>query len=340
MRVLLIKTSSMGDIIHTFPALTDAYHAIPDIRFDWVVEDAFTELPSWHPVVENVIPIALRRWRKVLFSRGTWSEWKQLRRRIDEHSYDIVLDAQALMKSAFITLFTKGVRAGLNWRSAREPIASVAYQRKYEVNFYQHAVVRMRSLFSQALNYSLPNTQPNFNLDRKRFAEDRQEAYLVFLHGTTWESKQWPELYWQELTDMASKAGLRVKMSGSTLDEVKRAERIKKHCESADVMPYLGILEMVKLIANAKAVVAVDTGLGHLAAALDVPTISIYGATNPQYTGALGKRSIHLAVDFACAPCMNRVCQYKTPHVVKPACYSTISPSRVWDALRRILHDQ
>jgi heptosyltransferase I len=342
MRVLLIKTSSMGDIIHTLPALTDADNAIPNITFDWVVEDSFAEIPPWHPRVANVIPIALRRWRKGMFSRDTRAGWGRLRKQWHEQHYDLILDAQGLIKSAFLALFAKGVRVGLDFNSAREALASLAYQRKYTVNFYQHAIVRMRSLFSQALRYDLPDTEPDFGLDRQLFQqasrhESDHEKYIVFLHGTTWTTKQWPETYWMQLADLAAQTGYRVKISGGNAEEVERAERIATYSTAVDVMPRLSILEMATLLANAKAAVAVDTGFGHLAAALNVPTISLYGPTNPVYTGALGKSSIHLAANFSCAPCLGRVCTYKEISAIAPACYAMLPPARVWEAVKGMI---
>src|SRR5437868_3243147 len=105
MRVLVIKTSSMGDIIHTLPALTDAANAIPHIKFDWLVEDSFADIPKWHPAVDRVIPVALRRWRKGFFSKETRAGYKELRKQLHEQQYDLVLDAQGLVKSAFLTFF-------------------------------------------------------------------------------------------------------------------------------------------------------------------------------------------------------------------------------------------
>lgn len=342
MRVLLIKTSSMGDLIHTLPALTDAGHAIPGITFDWVVEDSFKEIPHWHPLVDRVIPVALRRWRKGILSRDTRLGWKALRKQFDEREYDVILDAQALVKSAFLTFYAKGKRVGLDWKSAREPLASLAYQQKCTVNFYQHAIDRMRQLFSQALGYTLPVTPPDFGLDLSALVSaSTPENYLVFLHGTTWTTKQWPETYWIQLAELAAAAGYRIKISGGNPEEVERAKRIAQHSEvtraQVDVMPYLTISEMAALLSQAKAAIAVDTGFGHLAAALNVPTVSIYGSTNPAYTSALGKFSIHLAADFSCAPCLRRTCNYQEPAPVTPACYTTIPPAWVWKVVAGML---
>lgn len=338
MRVLLIKTSSMGDIIHTLPALTDAGRALPGIHFDWVIEDAFAEIPHWHPQVSAVIPMSLRRWRKGILSPETRAEWQQLRKRLHVHDYDLILDAQGLVKSALLTLFARGVRAGLDFGSAREKLASFVYQRKCKVNFYQHAIVRMRSLFSQALGYPLPLSAPDFCLVRERLqATPPAENYVVFLHGTTWTTKQWPEMYWMQLADLAAQAGYRVKISGGNQEEVDRAKRIAAHNNVIDVLPRLEISAMAKLLANAKAAIAVDTGFGHLAAALNLPLVSLYGATNPEFTGALGSSSIHLAADFPCSPCLSRACTFRETSVVKPACYATLTPARVWETLTTIL---
>ena len=338
MRILLIKTSSMGDVIHTLPALTDAGKAIPNIVFDWVVEESFAEIPHWHPLVDTVIPVALRRWRKNIFSEKTRKEWRQFKELLHAHDYDLILDAQGLSKSAFLSLFARGKCAGLDFSSAREALASFAYRYKYKVNFYQHAVSRMRQLFSQALGYELPKTIPDFNLNGGQFNKvEQEENYLVFLHGTTWASKQWPETYWVQLAELAKAAGYRVKMSGGNDEEVARAKRLAEQASNIDVMPRLSIGTMARLLANAKAAVAVDTGFGHLSAALEVPTVSIYGSTNPEYTGALGKASIHLSAKFSCAPCLNRTCQYKKPAVVVPACYATVPPALVWDTVVKML---
>ncbi len=339
MRVLLIKTSSMGDIIHTLPALTDAGEAIPGITFDWVVEESFAEIPKWHPLVGKVIPVALRKWRKNLLASTTRTAWKTVRQGLNEHEYDLVLDAQGLVKSAFITYFTRGLRAGLDWGSAREPLASLAYQRTCTVNFYQHAVVRMRSLFSQLLDYKLPDTGPDFGLERSWFdapacINSPDEKYIVFLHGTSWDSKQWPEAYWAQLSQIAAKTGYRIKVSGSFPAEMERAERIARLGANVDVLPNLNIPQMAQLLAKAQAAVAVDTGLGHLAAALNVPTVSVYGPTNPEYTGALGESSVLLAAKFHCAPCLARECKYREQSEVTPACYATVNPLIVWEALK------
>lgn len=337
MHVLLIKTSSMGDLIHTLPALTDAVNAIPKINFDWVVETPFVEIPNWHPRVQKVIPVALRRWRKKIFTAETRSEWQQFLHQLRETNYDLILDAQGLVKSAFISCFAKGTRAGLDFRSAREGLAACVYQQKYTVNFYQHAVIRMRSLFSKALGYSMPTSPANFGLLKQQFQNElTSENYIVFLHGTTWTTKQWPESYWVQLANQLAQRGYRIKISGGNLEEVARAKRLAKACEAIDVLPYLSISTMAQLLSQAKAAVAVDTGFGHLAAALGIPTVSIYGATDVAFTGALGTRSIHLSANFSCSPCLSRNCHYQKTNSTPP-CYDTVSPTMVYQTLIQLM---
>jgi heptosyltransferase-1 len=130
MKVLIIKTTSMGDVIHTLPALTDAGKNITGIRFDWVVEKPFAEIPALHPLVDTVIPVHIRKWRKNWFKALRSPEWKEFREAIQAKHYDYIIDAQGLMKSALIVRLAKGLRCGLNWKSAREPLASLCYKKK------------------------------------------------------------------------------------------------------------------------------------------------------------------------------------------------------------------
>ena len=151
MKVLLVKTSSLGDVVHTLPALTDAQRAIPGIRFDWVVEEGFAEIPTWHPAVDQVIPVAIRRWRKSPWQTLRSGEWRRFKARLRETRYDLVIDAQGLLKSAWLTRYVKAPVAGLDRDSAREPLAARFYDRCYAVPREQHALERVRQLFAQAL---------------------------------------------------------------------------------------------------------------------------------------------------------------------------------------------
>ncbi len=340
MRILIVKTSSLGDIIHTLPALTDAKNAFPDIVFDWVVEENFAAIPAWHVTVKKIIPVAWRRWRKNLFSMATIKEILSFRKNLRAEKYDLVIDAQGLVKSAIFSRLARGVHCGLDWSSAREKYAALFYQRTCEVLFQQHAVVRARSLFSQLLKYPLSDSLPDYGIAKKQFMQSDAlpEKYLVFFHGTTWPTKHWPEEYWIELVGLAFLAGYPVKLPWGNAEEKARAERIAAVCANAEILPPLDIPGIAAVLANAHAVVSVDTGLGHLAAALDIPGVSLYGPTNPEFTGAMGKSQLHLKVNFPCAPCLSKVCHYNGASApLKPECFFTLLPSHVWSSLENLL---
>ncbi|MGE6993424.1 lipopolysaccharide heptosyltransferase I [Pseudomonas sp. NPDC047961] len=297
MRVMLVKTSSLGDVIHTLPALTDAHRAIPGIQFDWVVEEGFAEIPAWHPAVAQVIPVAIRRWRKHPLQTLRTGEWRRFKARLRETRYDLVIDAQGLLKSAWLTRYVKAPVAGFDRDSIREPLASRFYDRCYAVPQDQHALERVRQLFAQALGYSIPEMIADYGLDRSQLATPGEQPYLLFLHGTTWPSKHWPEAYWRQLAERMSEFGWAIRLPWGNAEEKARAERIAQGLPSASVLPRLNLGGIAKVVAGARACVAVDTGLGHLAAALDVPSISLYGPTLPGRVGAYGRSQVHL-----CAP--------------------------------------
>ncbi|MGH8355696.1 MAG: lipopolysaccharide heptosyltransferase I, partial [Pseudomonas sp.] len=260
MRVLLVKTSSLGDVIHSLPALTDAARAIPGIQFDWVVEEGFAEIPAWHPAVARVLPVAIRRWRKNLWQTLASGEWRRFKRRVRETKYDLVIDAQGLLKSAWLTRYARAPVAGLARESAREPLASRFYDRAYAVPWGQHAVARVRQLFAQALDYPLPDSVGDYGLNRAQLADAQAAPYVLFLHGTTWDTKHWPEAYWRDLAERMDRFGVDVKLPWGNAAEKARAERLAQGLKNAEVLPKLNLAGVARVLAGAKACVAVDTG--------------------------------------------------------------------------------
>jgi len=334
MHVLVVKTSSLGDVIHTLPAIADATRRIAGIRFDWVVEEAFQEVPAWHPAVDRVIPVAIRRWRRQPWRALATGEWAGFRRALRERRYDRIIDAQGLIKSAVITRMARGRRAGLDTASAREPLARRFYQDRHHVARDQHAIIRVRELFARALGYPLPESRPDYGLERRRFlGEASPDAYLVFLHGTTWPTKRYPVAFWQELARLAASQGLGVHLPQGDDEERARAGAISQAGEHVRVLPRLGLTDLARELAGAQAVVGVDTGLAHLAAALSVPAVTLYGATRPGLTGTWGPQQCQLSASFPCAPCLRRDCRYEGEAEVHPACYQTLPPAQVWATL-------
>ena len=336
MRTLIIKTSSLGDVLHTLAAVSDAAAQHPEMRFDLVVEEAFAEVPGWHAAVDEVIPVALRRWRHRPFHVLRLGEPQAAMRQIRQREYDQVIDAQGLMKSAVMTRLARGPRTGLDRHSARESLAAYACDRRIPVARNQHAVTRVRQLFAAALDYPLPNTRADYGI-KANFTPGQRQPYLVFLHGTTWPTKHWPEPYWVQLTAMASAAGLRVRIPWGNDHERRRAERIAAASGAVEVLPRMTLSELAGVIVSATAVVGVDTGLVHLAAALSTPCITLYGSTDPGLIGTLGESQSQLRASFPCSPCQQRICSYMGKSEIFPACYTSLPPENVWEVLLKNL---
>ena len=329
--VLVVKTSSMGDVIHTLPALTDAANALPGIRFDWVVEEGFAEIPTWHPAVDQVIPVAIRRWRKTPLQAWKSGQLQKFKHRIGGWQYDAVIDAQGLLKSALLTKMAQGPRFGLDKHSAREPMASHFYSHPKLVPWEQHAVERVRQLFAQCLGYPLPKSHGQFLLDKNKFPKGQvtHTPYVVFIHGTTWPTKHWPENYWCELARKVNLAGLHVVLPWGNDQERARAERIAENSQ-ATVLPKLSLAEVAGVICEAKAAVAVDTGLGHLTAALEIPAVSLYGPTSPLKVGAYGASQKHLTL---------KQCPSGNFPPADPEIFTPMTPGVVWQELAPMLQD-
>lgn len=292
MRVLIVKTSSMGDVLHTLPALTDAQQAIPGIQFDWVVEEGFAQIPSWHAAVDRVIPVAIRRWRKAWFSAPIKAERKAFRDAVRLQQYDAIIDAQGLVKSAaLVTRLACGVKHGMDWSTAREPLASLFYNRKHHIVKQQHAVERTRELFAKSLGYAKPQSQGDYAIAQHFVNECNADTgqYAVFLHATTRDDKHWPEANWRELIELLNNTGIRIKLPWGAPHEEERAKRLAEGFPYVDVLPRMSLEEVARILAGAKFVVSVDTGLSHLTAALDRPNITLYGPTDPGLIGGYGK---------------------------------------------------
>jgi heptosyltransferase-1 len=289
MRILIVKTSSLGDVIHNLPVVSDILRHFPDAVIDWVVEESFAAIPRLHPRVEEVIPVALRRWRKNLFSSATWAEIGTFRHQLRAQNYDMVLDTQGLLKSALITAQAHGVKCGYDADSAREPIAARFYERRYTVSKSTHAVTRNRQLAAAALGY-VADSPPDFGIPAPttNAAWLPRKPYAVLLTATSRDDKLWPEKLWLELGQQLSDKGLVSIFPGGSSTERERAVRLASTLPEAIAAPPMALPELASLLAGARAVVGVDTGLSHLAVALNVPTVAIYTATDPGLTGVFG----------------------------------------------------
>ncbi|WP_273431146.1 lipopolysaccharide heptosyltransferase I [Chitinibacter tainanensis] len=287
-RILIVRMSSMGDVIHQLPAITDLARAYPHAQIDWVVEEGFVELPQLHPAIRRVIPVALRRWRKTPLASQTRTEWQQFKTELRACRYDVVLDAQGLIKSAAIARQACGPVAGFDRHSIREPLASLAYCRKYPVNKTQHAIERNRQLTAAALNYPQAGVLDyGLRVPPRELTWLPAGDYCVCLTATSRADKEWPEAHWIVLGQRLLAAGVRPVLPWGSADERERAERIAAALPGAMVAPKLTLTDAAALLAGACIVVGVDTGLAHLAAAVAVPTVAIFCASDPALTGVL-----------------------------------------------------
>ena len=287
-RILLVKTSSMGDVIHNLPVASDIRAAVPDSHIDWVVEEAFAAVPRLHPAVMRLFPVAIRRWRQSLWNGTTRAEIRRFLGELRSERYDAVIDTQGLLKSALVTWAARGARFGLDWASAREPLAP-CYDRTFSVPWTLHAVERNRALAAQALGYAVPNgVEYGIGTRAAVFAWLPAGSYAVLLHATSARRKLWAEGDWIELGRKLSAGRRRCVLPWGGGEERARSERLAREIPHAVVPPGLTLAEAAALVAGAAAVAGVDTGLTHLAAALGVPTVGIYCGSDPAATGLYG----------------------------------------------------
>jgi len=286
-RILLIKTSSLGDVLHNLPVVSDIVRHYPDAQIDWLVEENFAALPDLHPAVRNVIPVAIRRWRKKLLKVSTWREIAAFRVALSAQQYDYAIDTQGLLKSALLMRGAHGLRCGFDRKSAREPLASSYYQRTFSVAAGQHAVERNRQLAAQAIGYTLGGPA-DFGIrppviPRPAWLAD--VPYIVLLHATSRDDKLWHEANWIALGRYLHERNIRCLLPWGNEMEKTRSLRLAESIPDAITPPRLNLGEAAFLLGSAHAVIGVDTGLNHLAAALNIPTVGIYTATDPALTG-------------------------------------------------------
>ena len=303
-RCLIVKTSSLGDVIHTLPALSEAKQHCPDIEFDWVVEKSFAEIPSWHDAVNEVLPVEIRKWRKNILKY--WPEIKRFKKKLKSKKYDYIIDGQGLLKSAWVAFCAKGQCYGLDKHSAREPLASKFYHQKFAIERKQHAVIRLKELFAQVLGYH-PNDAVDYGISYQ-WDSVRALKQVVLLHATTWSSKHWALSHWQQLAQKLALLGYQVLIPWGNEKEKRQAQNIAQGLKQAVVLNKLTLSDLAQLFSQSQLVISVDTGLSHLSAACDVPVIGIYGSTSANLTGAIGKHVEHVSSNLTCAPCLKKVC--------------------------------
>ena len=294
-RVLFVKLSSLGDVIHHLPAVTDLASHRPEIRISWAVEEAYADLVALHPGVSEVIPVGLRGLRAGLFDGARWRGIASARRSLARGGWDYVIDSQGLVKSALVARAARGVSFGMDRRSAREGLAARFYDVKLPVARDRHAVERNRELVAQVFGYRV-RTPASYGLAQPPAAPPWAPAgpYAVLLHAASRPRKAWPDERWIALGAILSAAGYACVLPGGTAGEREHAAQLARAIPGATAAPPTSLADAAALLGHASLVAGVDTGLTHLAVALSRPTAGIYCATRPELTGLHGAQGVNL----------------------------------------------
>ena len=287
MKILLVRLSSMGDLIHTLPAIEDLARQCPDVELHWLCEAGFADIARLHPFVKKIHVMKWRQWRKHLFQSETWQEIGRLKQTLRQEAFDFVLDSQGLIKSACFAKMVKSPIYGLDKNSTREGLAALAYAKKYAVPKGKNAVWRNRELFAQVFEYAMPETQVfGLTVPEAGRLKNLEQPYYAALHATSRDSKLWPVENWRVLLQkLNEEQQCNVYLPWGNEAEKARAEQIADELPFAIVCDKISLLQAAYLLKHAVGIVGVDTGLLHLANALEKPVVGIYTDTDPIKTG-------------------------------------------------------
>ncbi|SEQ91939.1 heptosyltransferase-1 [Amphritea atlantica] len=337
-KILLVKMSSLGDLLHTMPAVTDALANIEGLKIDWLCEEPFVDIARLHPGV-NVIPHGRLRWKKRRFALETLTEQYHFYKALRQTKYDLVIDAQGRIKSARVGWLSGAPVCGPDKYSATDPETRVFYKQGISTLSVTNAVDKVRLLFSRALDYELAG-DACFGIEAGKLAScpENWQGKYVFFHGTTWQSKHWPEREWIRLLELAKKREKGVLLPWANEEERLRAERIVSQAGWGEILPKMSLWDLCGIIARSNGAVGVDTGLMHVAAAMGIPTVSVFGSTSVALTGAQGNNVTNLQAQYECSPCKEKCC----PRLEEgePPCYSSLPGDFVWQQLQNLISKQ
>ena len=297
--VLIVRPSSLGDIVHALPVVQDIKQHRADTSVDWVAEEMFADLVRLNRNVRRVIPVSLRRWRHSPFANGTWREIAAFRAALRAERYDVVIDLQEQFKGAVIGLMARGAMHGADRSRTHEPMAALAYRHAHRIEPHQHLIDRSRQLAGKALGYE-PIGPPQFGLSAAKTGESAAAIpagpFMVFIHSTSQEEKLWPEAHWRTLLRHFTQEGVTIVLPSGNAGEMERGERLAQGINGVRVDARRGFAETASLLASADLVCGVDTGLIHLAAALGTPTIALFMASDKETCGAarLGANAVDI----------------------------------------------
>ena len=290
----------MGDLMHALPALTEANSHIEDISFDWVVDTNFASIPSWHPLVNKIITTDHRNWKKHLLSKDSRRSLKEAISQINEGEYDLVVDMQNNLKSAFISYLCKHDVVGMDSKSAREYPAHLAYSKKINVDKKLHAIERQKKLLGDSLGYKYKQNPINYGASFDKFIKPDitlPHKYFVLVQNASWITKQWSIEKWQQLIKHLEGKGIFMLLPSGNLEELERAKEICSVSDKAHTIDLMSLNEIAYIVKNANFCICSDTGLAHLSALTGTPSITLYGPTKTSLIGTTGIKQNHLIGD-------------------------------------------
>ena len=282
--------------MHALPAITEAKDQINNITFDWVVDKNFSSVPKWHPNIENTIETNHREWKLNLFSSKSRDEMRDVVNKIDANKYDLIIDMQNNLKSAFLSFMCNSSVTGLDAKSAREYPAHLAYKTKIRVPKTMHAVERQKLLLATALGYETNINNRDYGISKANFKKPLKmysSKYAVCVQNASWTSKQWPIEYWQEFLRILEKKDLKFLFPSGSQAELDRASEICSVSQKAFALEILTLDEIAFLIDNSEFAICSDTGLAHLSAVVDTPSLTLYGPTDISLIGTYGNNQNH-----------------------------------------------
>jgi heptosyltransferase I len=278
--ILVVRPSSLGDIVYALAVAADIRRERPESAIDWVSEPGFVSLVALCPDVRSVIGFGLRRWRRAPLQPATWRDMRTFRDNLRRTRYSVILDLQEQVKGAAIARLARGVRHGFDRASIREPLATLGDDVHHRVPRNLHFLARCRRLAAAALGYAITDA-PRWNLHPPAAVPAMPgRRYAVLVHGTSGGDKLWPEAHWRAVLDVAERAGLASVLPWGTPAEEARSRRIASGFAHAVVPPWLSLPDAAGLLARASVAIGVDTGFTHLAAALGTPTVALFTATD------------------------------------------------------------
>ncbi|MES2771130.1 MAG: lipopolysaccharide heptosyltransferase I [Pseudomonadota bacterium] len=317
MKILLIKMSSMGDLVHNCPLVSDIQRHLPHAQIDWVAEEAYQAIPQLHPGVRRVLPIAWRRWRKNLLQASTWREMAAFKKALQENTYDFVLDTQGLWKSAIVARWANSkVIVGGDGHSIKEGAAACLYDRRLAIAKSLHVIERCRRVGAMALGYAL-DVQADAGQERQGQATQGQYgiraqplqadwlptgAYAVLMHAASRPEKLWSNAHWLSIGQYLMQQGLNLVLPWGNQGEAERSQALvyalnlgqdatsiaEPQRPRAVVPPLMRLDVAARFLAGAQLVVGLDTGFTHLAAALGRPTIGIFCDSDSSQAAVVG----------------------------------------------------